>query len=487
MSCGHVDLRLPGILVIAHLYIQEQIKPFINNKLWHLDRNQEQEPDSRSHALEVWRRSASCQLAVTETGGGGGMQNHRGMFRRQRRKARPGGFRPAAVLAALICLVGAGAAATQPEPTSPQAEETREEIAPGLHLVHLPGTYWDLYPTSEGVAIEAIERLKKRVGVQLKVRSDMDGLSHFVYSLNGGPSTRNKKGKIDIPIPDLHLPGIRSASAVIKAVSKDGSESRPYSILLSYYPKSYYAAYGRTEKSHITVQITDMSVGGIPIRNVVLQEPTKDERTYARRKWADVLGPDIPDYEAAARLARSIIADLEPHRGVPSDAMNNLMPFEQYERVMAGKDEVFCRNIAAIFSYACNALGIPCRTIGMMKPEPNQAMAPHSEYDLSFAASHVTTEIFSKQLNQWVWIDPFLRVVGAQLGNEGLVDTVEFQMLLNNPNRVRNLRVTVYDPKTDSLQTSPVSQIDLYRDLVNYYRKDQRFFYYSRTSARPHS
>jgi hypothetical protein len=405
----------------------------------------------------------------------------------QGRIAWPGNFGLAAIVACLVCLSGTATTDAQSQSTSSRDGEAWEEIAPGLSRVRLPGSYWDLYPTSEGVVIQKIERLRKGVGVRLKVRSDMEGLSHFVYSLGGGPFTRNRKGEIDIPIPDLHLPGIRSASAVIKAVAKDGTESRPYSILLGYYPQSYYSVYGRTEKSHITVQVTDMSIGGNPIRNVVLQEPTKEERRFARRRWADVVGRGVPDYEAAARLARSILTDLEPHRGVPSDAMGDLMPFEQYERVMAGKDEVFCRNIAAIFSYACNALGIPCRTIGMMLPEPVQEESGRTDYDLSFAATHVTAEIFSKRLNQWVWIDPFLRVLGAQLGNEGLVDTIEFQMLLNNPNRVRNLRVTVYDPKTDCLQTLPVTQTDLYRDLVNYYRKDQHFFYYSRTSARPHS
>jgi len=77
---------------------------------------------------------------------------------------------------------------------------------------------------------------------------------------------------------------------------------------------------------------------------------------------------DKPEYEDAREIAKAIIADLEEHRGIPSDEMKGLRPFQQYERALSGRDHVWCGNIAAIFSQACNSLGIPCRRIAMQRP-----------------------------------------------------------------------------------------------------------------------
>lgn len=396
------------------------------------------------------------------------------------------GFRTAAALACALCVWAAGPSFAGP--LDPEREHAgSRDVTSGVRIVDMPGTYWELYPTNEDIVVQNVDRLKRGVGVALTLRSDMAGFSHYLYAPNGEAARRAKGNVVTVAVPDLHLPGIRQATLVVRAVAKDGRESRPYAMLLGYYPSTFYQAYGKTESSHITVQITDLVFGSRRVRDAVSQNPTDSDRSYARRRWADVVRSDAPDYEAAVRLARCILSDLEPHRGMPSDAMDGLMPFQQYERVMAGEDEVFCLNIAAIFSYACNALGIPCRNVGMGRPEQLNAHGTAGDYALSCSPAHVTTEIFSRRLNQWVWMDPFLGVLGAHLDGQDLVDTVEFQMMLNNPNRAKRLKVREYDAASDSLRTVPLYESARYRELLNYYKKDQRFFYYTRDHDRPSS
>ena len=125
--------------------------------------------------------------------------------------------------------------------------------------------------------------------------------------------------------------------------------------------------------------------------------------------------------------------DLETHRGVPSDAMGKLSPFDQYRRVMAGKDRLWCGNIATIFTQASNALHIPARRhrhgnrVGPPAPPGKEGPV------LLLAEGHGTTEIFSDRLDGWVWIDLTFGILAAYLGEEGPLTMAELYVCLNEP------------------------------------------------------
>ena len=94
-----------------------------------------------------------------------------------------------------------------------------------------------------------------------------------------------------------------------------------------------------------------------------------------------------------------------------------------------------------------------------------------------FAEGHQTTEIFSESLNAWVWMDTAFNILGGCLGAGGPVTIAEFHRLFNDPNRVKDLKLRVYDPVTRITSTVPILSSSLKTALANYYKQDQEFYY----------
>jgi len=347
-------------------------------------------------------------------------------------------------------------------------------------VVQLKTNYWELYPRREDITLRSLERLTEGIGVRLGLDTSMKAFSHFLYATNDGPIQKSADGQIVIRFEDRHTPEAQSTTTTIRAVSKTGACSKPYTISVNYYPKELYEASGQTAPGWVIIQNTDIFLSSSRVENWILQHPTAKERAYAQDKWGSLTADAESDYKGARALAKSIIDDLEPHRGIPSDRMGKLSPFEQYERAMAGMDHLWCGNIAAIFSYACNALGIPCRQIGMNYPWPPD---PGEGYRVLLAEGHGTTEIFSEQFNHWIWMDPTFYVLGAYLREEGPINMAELYQFLNDPNRAEGLRIVEYDPTTKMENTLPVMESKKKKSLFNYFKRDQQFRYSRRHAA----
>jgi hypothetical protein len=299
----------------------------------------------------------------------------------------------------------------------------------------------------------------------------MEGFSHFVYSTNQEPFKRSPDGKIIIRFEDNHKPEVQRTTTSIKAVSTSGQSSRAYRIGINYYPTELYAASGQTSPSWIIVQNTDLSVSSQSVEDWIIQKPTKEEREYAHETWGDILRSHASPHERAKALAKAIIDSLEAHRGIPSDRMQTT-PFEQYRRAVSGVDHVWCGNFAQIFSYACNALGIPARSIGM-----SRLWSSGERYNLLMAEGHGTTEIFDSKLNSWVWIDLTFNILGAYLDGQGPINMAELHAYLNDTNRIKGLVLVEYDPKTRTEGTIPVLESAKRDALLNYFKRDQEFRY----------
>jgi len=356
----------------------------------------------------------------------------------------------------------------------PKQEGNPMAPKPTRLTVNLSTNRWTLYPRREDIALLAIDRLAEGVGVRLSLHSDMAGFSHFLYAVNDAPFQKSAGRTVEIGFEDNHQPEIQRTVTRLKAVSSTGDTSKAYEIGINYYPKEHYAAGGQTSPGWVIVQQTDLALVTSRVEDWILQQPSPQEKAYARKKWGRLIRDDRPDYENACALARSIIDDLHPHRGIPSDEMGNLSAFDQYERVMAGKDRLWCGNIAGIFTYACNALGIPCRSMGMNRPVNPQ---PPDGPNLLLAEGHGTTEIFSRDLNQWIWIDLTFYILGAYLGEEGPIHMAELYDFLNVPARAKNLRIVVYDPDIKTDKTVAALKSDKKLALLNYFKQDQEFHY----------
>ena len=344
--------------------------------------------------------------------------------------------------------------------------------------------YWYLYPRREDLTLKSVEGLKDGVGIKVTLEPQVRGFSHLVYAFDDGPPKESRDRKIKILFRETPAREPQHSTLKVKAVLRDGSETRTYTMVVGYYPSAIYAARGRTSPSWVIIQESDLHLHQGRVEDWITEDPTHEERSYARKRWGRLIADASSDYEAAKSLAKAIIDDLEPYRGIPSDEMSGLTPFQQYERTIAGKDRVWCGNIAAIFSYACNALGIPCRRIGMNRPWPPEGgIDEDAGYRILLAEGHSTTEVFSESLNQWVWMDPTFRILGAYLDNLGPINMVELYLHLNEPNRAERLRLLEYDSHLKEEQLVPLNESKNKSPLTKYFKRDQVFRYSKKSSG----
>ncbi len=357
---------------------------------------------------------------------------------------------------------------------SPSAPpEIVEEI-----VMDLESNDWGLYPRREAIVMRSLHRMPDGIGLRIGLHSDMPGFSHFIYSTNDRPPIQSKDGTMDIRFEDRRTADVQRAATILHAVTESGARSRPYTVAVHFYPRERYAARGRLKGGHgrVIIQNTDLVMADSRVEDWIRIHPEPDEVDYARRKWGHLMVEDRSDYENACALARSLVDDLDPHRGIPSNAMDGLSPFEQYERVMADRDRLWCGNIAAIFAYACNGMGIPCRSVGMRHqyyPLPEDGEG----YEVLMAEGHSTTEIFSEGLNAWIWMDLTFYIWGAYLGEEGPLNLAEMYRCLNQPSRLGSLRIRTYDPSTGEETTLRVLDSKKRGGLQNYLKQDQVFKY----------
>ena len=322
-------------------------------------------------------------------------------------------------------------------------------------MVKLKNDLWDFNHGREILTIKSIEEFPgDEIGIKMVIQPHIAEFSHFLISVDGSKFQRSPDSSI---VADFILDddSAQKASFIVKLISHAGKHSEPFSIDLICNAKKYWESRGAkgypnwiTVKTYPFINFTP----AYSIENWIYKKPTSDERKYAETKWGNLIKYADSDYEKAKLLGKTLLNDLKPHVGVPSDSMK-IPPFEQYERMISGKDKGFCTNFAHILIYACNSLGIPARRIHLEKV--------HSRSDkcsIRMGGMHSTIEIFDEQLDQWVWIDINSNALGAYLGQEGPLSMVEFCLFLNQKERRKNLRLLIYDYKEKTEKLLPLSE-----------------------------
>jgi hypothetical protein len=356
-----------------------------------------------------------------------------------------------------------------------RAQETA--AIPGALPVELQSNEGQLYPRLEDVAIRTMERLPSGVGIRLGLVSDMKGFSRFLYSTNGAPFQEAAGGRLTIAFADKHTPDVQTTTTVIRSVSISGQVSKDYRIGVNFYPRELYAKAGQTAPGYVIVQKTDIPLALRRVDDWITDRPSPADVAFAIKTWGKSIAGAATPLEKARRLARVLMDELNAHRGTPSDKMK-APPFEQYRRLMSGNDRAWCSNLADIFVHACNSLGIPARTIKLMR-----TWSKDSAYDLLMAEGHSTTEIFAADLNKWVWIDLTFMMTGMELPGQGPIHMAELVRALNDPDRIGGLTALVYDPGTKTEKRVSVLASPSLASLLNYFKPDQTYTYSRRGSS----
>jgi len=342
---------------------------------------------------------------------------------------------------------------------------------PGTEIVKLQSNERALYPRLEDVAIRTMDRLPDGVGLKLLLVSDSKGLARFEYSTNGVPFRAAAGGSLVIAFEDKHTPDVQKTATIIRSVNASGVVSKDYHINVNYYPRELYAKAGQTAPGYVIVQKTDIPIVLSRVADWIPDQPSPEDVAFAAAIWGKAVEGAATPLEKARKLARVLLDELRTHRGTPSDKMN-VPPFEQYRRLMAGEDRAWCSNLADIFVHACNSLGIPARTMKMMR-----TWSKGSAYDLLMAEGHSTSEIFAEDLNRWIWIDLTFLMTGMELPGQGPIHMAELARALNDPDRIGSLTALIYDPETKTEKRMSVLDCPGRDALLNYFKRDQTFMY----------
>ncbi|UCH11074.1 MAG: transglutaminase domain-containing protein [Fidelibacterota bacterium] len=339
--------------------------------------------------------------------------------------------------AKLPSILGTAAPPVIPDATDQQQPpKSKERVRSDLRY-----HYWNYYQPQDELTIQSIEDLpSENIKIKLNLQPHWPNFSHFLISVEDAEFEISVDGSV---MAEFSLDDISAAqtTTVVKMVSESGTVSQPYTITIISNPNKYWASRGAAGYPNWITIKTDPYLNFTPdyaIDNWIYKRPTSEERKFAKQKWGSLIQGAKTNHDRAKLLAKSLMDDLKPHIGVPSDAMK-VPPFQQYERMVSGQDRGFCTNLAAIFIHACNSFGIPARRIHLEKV-PYQS----DKFSVRMGGMHSTTEIFDDQLNQWVWIDLTYNVLAAYLGDEGPLNAAEFSLFLNNPQRRNSLRVVYY-------------------------------------------
>jgi hypothetical protein len=173
---------------------------------------------------------------------------------------------------------------------------------------------------------------------------------------------------------------------------------------------------------------------------------------FAQKQWGHLLQGGISDYEKAQILTKTLIRELAGHGGLPSAFLYKLPTFEKYEAIRSGKSKFACAQYSEIFSKACNCFGVINRW-GFLNDN-----LQNDDVLVELGSSHLVTEIFDRQRNQWIFIDGSMNTLGAYLGDIGPLTLHEFLLFMNQPYRRGSLNVVFYDPGKDEQQIMPVDK-----------------------------
>lgn len=324
-----------------------------------------------------------------------------------------------------------------------------------LVKLRLRENYWDIYGGHQEIEMKYLRELDgDQTGIETALKSNIEDFSHFLCSVNDGPFEKSLDGAVEVRFKDIITP--QKTKIAMKAVSKKGDVYGPYVLDIDYVPKEYCESLKMSGYPNICYFNTGpyfINFPAVRVEDWIYPKPTEQEKEFALKKWGHLVEGLDSDYEKAKVLAKALMEDLWPHNGFPTDAMN-VPPFEQYERMISGKDKGFCSNFAAIFVRACNCFGVPARGIHMRKI--------HSVTDkcrIQRGGLHGSTEIFDKEMNQWIWMDLMFYVLGAYLGEQGPLNVAEFHLFLNQPARKKALRLNFYDyEKTKTEMTLPLAE-----------------------------
>lgn len=363
-------------------------------------------------------------------------------------------------LAAFLLAACAASAASAPAPAGADEATASQPRQQKVHFDFL-GAYRSYYAEREPLCYTAIEPLSgDKFGVRFAFASNRDGLQRIEWAegdgqAGGGDATFRllERGELFLPFDPKHDEA-QDRVIRVRPVFAAGTDAPVYTIRINWMTRPAFTKAGGFRKRDI-VKVTSeprLNHGTNRPEGWKSYRPNAEELAYAQRHWGHVVEGVTSDYEKAKRISKALIHELRGCGGLPSAFMYDLATFEKYEAIRAGRTKFACAQYSEIFSKICNAFGIVNRW-GF-----NNDNLQNDEILIELGSSHLVTEIFDRDLNQWIYLDGHSQTMGAYLGNVGPLTLHEFLLFINQPNRRAHLNVVIYDPEKGTETSLPVDE-----------------------------
>jgi len=262
----------------------------------------------------------------------------------------------------------------------------------------------------------------------------------------------------------------------------------------------YYALEGEADGGHVlrTLPYPDAVGGGQPegeARSLVLQPEQALLHMYSRNtdrnrrrrpeswdlpeleprhvaaidRYFPAVDAGADDLARACLLMERLISLTLNLRGTPTQALDSLHPVDQLVNIVEQQERCHCSNLSNIFACVCKRHGILCRTIVCAS-----VAQMGREQTIVFAGGHMTTEIYSQQLEKWIWMDVTLGIRQARLCGKIPLSLFLFFLFFNSPDEAAvSLQLSSTQFGSQGQGDVPLSAFSGYEQLVHYYNRNQ--------------
>ncbi|MFZ5828874.1 MAG: hypothetical protein ACOY3P_02245, partial [Planctomycetota bacterium] len=278
------------------------------------------------------------------------------------------------------------------------AARTREE--PHDAFFNVLADYRDYYAQYEPLCFTAITPdTSDAFGLRMTFDSNMPAFSHVEYA-DEGEDFRILAGNAVFLSFDAGADAAQDKTFRVRPVFSAPSKAVVYTIHVNWMTRKAFAKAGGFRKTDIVKVSCEppMSFGTNSPEAWKTYKPTEADIAFARKQWGHLLEGVTSDYEKAKILTKALMRELGPHGGLPQAFLYDLPAFEKYLAITSGKSGHACAQYSEIFSMACNCFGVINRW-GFL----NDGLQ-NDEVLIELGTSHLVTEIFDRQLNQWIFI-----------------------------------------------------------------------------------
>ena len=170
------------------------------------------------------------------------------------------------------------------------------------------------------------------------------------------------------------------------------------------------------------------------------------------------------DIQIIEKISFYILKNIGSCKGIPTDEMNTLSPFKQFNLAKAKQSKVWCGNFSDIFSFYAQCAGITTRL----------ACLEGKIGDIS-KSGHSFNEVYIKELKKWVFVDLTSNSLFAKSSSNQYLNSIQ----LYNLYKLSPKDVTITRFINDSIKQENFEVVKPFYD--DYFQSNNQFVFYNNT------